>query len=220
VSSKIILIIYFFNLKRQCQLNLRFLCVHRLDENRNFTVDPSENRFFKFTFPPSVKQVMVRSFATSSDNICLTVAVQKSQVSPSTQTLLLLPLTVTDTDTPHHLIVNVYYYKQCPVFDPINNVNGFRQSMSNQSYMIVQVRQFSFWNWPKSHSKLLFNLQKEDYGSSFYLVYMVNPDNKTCASRNKTVSFVTSNNTHKNISLTIKTIVNRTLTSYWNYDAK
>lgn len=55
----------------------------RMNEDRQFWATPSENRIYKFVFPPPVTQVAVQS--KSSDDICLIVSVQSPQVGPHYQ---------------------------------------------------------------------------------------------------------------------------------------
>lgn len=103
----------------------------RLDGERRTRVTPSENRYFQFAFPPSVNQVVVKS--KSPDDVCMIVSIQSptvSAVEPQHHYGSCLHI-----DNPARSIF------QCPVFDTIYNVDyeGFRQSMTGQSYMIVQV---------------------------------------------------------------------------------
>ena len=50
----------------------------RLDDEYQLRVTPSENKFFKFTFPQNVNQVAVVS--KSYDDVCMIVSVQSPQV--------------------------------------------------------------------------------------------------------------------------------------------
>lgn len=95
------------------------------------SVTPSQNRIFKFTFPTSVTQVAITS--KSPDDVCLTVSVQSPKVSPRISSFLVFPDSV--------IRYLKSYWIQCPIFDTIYNVEyeGFRQTMTGQSTIIVQV---------------------------------------------------------------------------------
>ena len=102
-------------------------------------VTPSQNRIFKFTFPTSASQVAVTS--KSPDDICLTVSVQSPQVSRSLISFVFHFRTYIEW----LCFFNFFNFK-CPVFDTIYNVEyeGFRQTMTGQSTIIVQVRIFKY----------------------------------------------------------------------------
>ena len=74
-----------FHLGYGTQLKLQFLdynmlhVTFRLNDERRLWLTPSENRFYKFEFPPGVSQVAVRS-GSPDDFICLTISVQSAQV--------------------------------------------------------------------------------------------------------------------------------------------
>ena len=176
-------------------------------------VTPSQNRIFKFTFPTSASQVAVTS--KSPDDICLTVSVQSPQVSRSLISFVFHFRTYIEW----LCFFNFFNFK-CPVFDTIYNVEyeGFRQTMTGQSTIIVQVRIFKyrrysvfrlgkflgntlipFWGGGGEFDWYMTRVQRNQYPEGFYLVYIVNTNDEKCvnsripapfrANRTKEVTF-------------------------------
>lgn len=77
---------------------------------------------------------------------------------------------------------NVSFNSKCPTFDTIYNVEyeGFRQTMTGQSTIIVQVISICPLTNYFCNVTLLLYIQREQFLEGFYLVYIVNTNDDKC----------------------------------------